>query len=85
MVGDGASTHEINYVGKFYDIINLEGQHNRITGSRAMAILLKGELLPIGGVASGSSAPAACAAGLFNCDLTFKSSIWKFLAVFPSK
>ena len=51
MVGDGASTHKIDYVGKFKEILNFEGHQNRTTGSRVMAILQKGKLLPIGGVA----------------------------------
>ena len=53
MVGDGTSSHKIDYVGKFEEIQNLEGHRNRTTGSRVTAILLKGGSLPIGGVASG--------------------------------
>ena len=60
-VGDGASTHKIDYVGKFQEILNLEGHQNFTTGSRVTAILLKGRILPIGGVAS-----PACAAGLLR-------------------
>ena len=49
----GASSHEIDYVGKFWEILNLEGHQNCITCSRVMAILLNGWTLPIGEAASG--------------------------------
>ena len=35
MVGDGASSHKINYVGKLKEILNLEGHQDCIIGSRA--------------------------------------------------
>ena len=53
LVGDGASSHKIDYVRKLYGIENLEGHQDRITGSRVMAILLNGLILPIGEVATG--------------------------------
>ena len=53
MVGDGAFSHKIDYVGTLQEILNLEGHPNRITGSRDTAILLKGWILSIGEVASG--------------------------------
>ena len=34
MVGDGAFSHEIDYVTIFLEILNLEGYPNHITGSR---------------------------------------------------
>ena len=49
----GASSHKIDYVGKFWEILNLEGHQNCITCSRVMAILLNGWTLPIGEAASG--------------------------------
>ena len=52
-VGDGASSHKIDYVSKFEEILNLEGHQNRMTGSRVTAILLNGWTLPIGEAASG--------------------------------
>jgi hypothetical protein len=52
-VGDCASSHKIDYVTKFKEILNLEGHQNRITGSRVTAILLNGWILPVGEVASG--------------------------------
>ena len=45
-------SQKIDYVGKFMEIINLEGHPNHITESRVTAILLNGWILPIGGVAS---------------------------------
>ena len=51
MVGDGASTHKIYYVENFFEILNLGGYQNCTTASRVTAILLKGGILPIGGVA----------------------------------
>ena len=62
MVGDGASTHKIEYVWKFNEILNLEGHQNCTIGSRVMGILLKGDILPIGVVASGR----VCAYSLHN-------------------
>ena len=51
--GYEASTHKIDYVNKFEEILNLEGHQNCITGSRVTAILLNGWTLPIGEAASG--------------------------------
>ena len=65
MVGDGASSHTIDYVSKFKEILNLEGHQNGIkplmieftklysTGSRVTAILLNGWIFPIGGASLG--------------------------------
>ena len=49
MVGDGAFSHNIDFVAIFWEILNLEGHLNRITGSRLMSILLNGWFLPIDG------------------------------------
>ena len=49
MVGDGASTHKIDYVKILQEILNLEGHLNRITGFRVTAILLNVWIFPIGG------------------------------------
>ena len=51
MVEDGASSHKIDYVSKFKEILNLKGHQNRNTGSRVPAILLNGWTLPIGDAA----------------------------------
>ena len=40
MVGDGGSTHKLDYATIFKEILNLEGHLNRITGSRVTGILL---------------------------------------------
>ena len=47
------------------NFINPKGHQNPISGSKVTAILLKGWILPIGGVSLEKSAPAACAAGWF--------------------
>ena len=62
MVVDGASTHKIDYVTIFEEILNLEGHLNRITGLRVNAILLNVWLLPIGG--------ASAVEGLVSTGLT---------------
>ena len=49
MVEGGAFSHKIDYVTFFWEILNLEGNQNRITGSRGIAILLNGWSFPIGG------------------------------------
>ena len=45
----GTLSHKIDYVTIFWEILNLEGHLNRITGSRVTAILMNGWILPIGG------------------------------------
>ena len=53
MVEDGAFSHKIDYVTILKEILNLEGYLNRFIGSKVMAILVNGEILPSGGVALG--------------------------------
>ena len=53
MVEDAACSHKIDCVTICKKILNLEGLHNCITGSKVMAILLNGCILPIGGASSG--------------------------------
>ena len=43
----------INYVLVMKNFLNPKGHQNRFSGSKVTAILLKGCILPIGGVASG--------------------------------
>ena len=52
MVEYGAFSHKIEYATIFFEILNLEGHTNRITGSRVKAILLNGWILPIGGASA---------------------------------
>ena len=47
MFEDGAFSHKIDY-----EILNLEGHPNCITGSRVMEIFLKLWILPIGGASA---------------------------------
>ena len=47
------------------NFLNPEWLQQPISGSKVTAILLKGWILPIGGVHREGSAPVACAAGLF--------------------
>ena len=44
---DGATSHKIDYVAQAWGILNLKGYQNCIIGSKVMAILLNGQLLPI--------------------------------------
>ena len=53
-VEDGAFSHQIYYVTIFKEILNPEGQPNRIIGSKVTAIFPNGWILPIGGASSGS-------------------------------
>ena len=71
MVGDGASSHKIDYVRKFCEILNLEGHHNPISGSKVTAILLKGWILPIGGVALGRVCACSLRSRLVFIDAQF--------------
>ena len=52
-VQDSTSSYKIDYVIMIKNFLNLEGHQNPISGSTVKAILLKGWILPIGGVASG--------------------------------
>ena len=56
MVEDGAFSHKIDWVRKFWEVLNLKTASNRIIGSKVTAILLNGWVLPIAGVALGFSA-----------------------------
>ena len=47
-----------------YNILNLEGHHNRITGSRVTAILLKKLFIPIGESGEASRWRVFCQRGL---------------------
>ena len=60
MVEVGAFSHDIDYVGKFWEILNLKAHPNCITGSKVTAILLNGWILPIGG----ASAVSVCVCSL---------------------
>ena len=50
---DSCSSYNIDYVIVIKNFLNPEGHQNPISGSKEVAILLKGWILPIGGVASG--------------------------------
>ena len=52
-VADGASSHKIDNMTIFKEILNSEGHPNRNTGSKVTAILLNWWILPIGGASSG--------------------------------
>ena len=58
MVEDSAFSHEIWWGRKLLEILNFKGHHSYIIGSKVTVILLNGWVLPVGGVASGKSAPA---------------------------
>ena len=52
MAGNGAFGLEIDYITVSWDILNLKGHQNCITGSRVTAILLNGWISPIGGASA---------------------------------
>ena len=53
MVEIGASSHKINYIEIFSEILNPEAHQNCYISSNVPAILLNGWILSISGVASG--------------------------------
>ena len=53
MVEDGDFSHKIDYVAILQEILNPEGPQNRITGSKVMAFLLNGWILPMVGASAG--------------------------------
>ena len=52
-VRDRSSSYKIYYVIGIQNFLNPKGHQNSISGSKFTIILLKGWILPIGGVASG--------------------------------
>ena len=74
MVEDGASTHKIDYFRKFEEIPIFEGHSNYITGLRVTAFLLKGEILPIVGVALGRVCACSLRSRLVYTHLAFVPS-----------
>ena len=48
MVEDGAFSHKIDYITISFEILNLEGHPNLISGSRGIVILPNCLILPIG-------------------------------------
>ena len=52
-VSNRAYNHKIDYVAEVYYILNLTGNQNGIIGLKVKAILLKGWIFLIDGVASG--------------------------------
>ena len=59
------------------NFLNPEGHQNPIIGAKVTAILLKGLILPIGGVALGR----VCAAGLFSWMWSCCLDIWLLLTI----
>ena len=51
MVKD-AFSHKMDYVTIFEESLNIEEHQNRVTGSRVLATLLNGLILPIGKASS---------------------------------
>ena len=48
MIAYNSFNHKIGYVKLFFEIVNPEEHPNCITGSKVMAILLNGWILPFG-------------------------------------
>ena len=71
MVADGASSHKIDYVTIFLEILSPKGHPNHITGSTGMAILLNGWVLPVGGGSLGRvcAQPAKQACSNIRCSV----------------
>ena len=55
MVEDGAFSHKMDYVPIFLENLNLKGHLNCFIGSKVTVFLVKGGILPSGGVASGKA------------------------------
>ena len=52
MVRDSPSSYKIDYVIVIKNFLNPEGHQNHINGSKVIAIILKGRILPIGGASA---------------------------------
>ena len=66
MVRDSSYSCKIDYVQMVFNSQNPKENLNFITGSKVMALLLNGLILPVGEVASVKGVHAACVAGLFH-------------------
>ena len=70
-VRDSSWSYKIDYVIVMKNILNPKGHQNRISGSKVTNILLKGWILPIGGVALGRvCACSLCSMLVFKCLFT---------------
>ena len=52
MVSDTSFSYKINYDIVIKNFLNPKGHQNLISGSKVMAILLKGWILPVGGASA---------------------------------
>ena len=66
-VNNGASSCKTNYIDIFSNILSLLGHQNRCIGSKVMAILLNGWILPTGAASSGM----VCACNLRSRLVTY--------------
>ena len=66
-----ASNHKIDYIIKVKEILNLEVNLNCIIGSKVTVVLLKGLILPIGGVALGRVCACSLLSRLVFTDIVF--------------
>ena len=73
MDADGAFSHKIDNFTIFKEILNPKGHPNRIAGSKVMAILLNGWILPIGGASTGRVCACSLCSRLVYPSLTIKS------------
>ena len=71
-IWDGALSHKIDYVTIFKEILNCAGHPNHITGSKVMAILLNGWILPIGWASLGRVCSCSLHSRLVSTHLTLK-------------
>ena len=72
-VRDSSSSYRIDYVIVIKNFLNREGHQNRITGSKVTTILVKGQILPIGGVASGRVCVCSLCSRLILVELQLSS------------
>ena len=78
-VRDSSSSYTIGYFILIKNFLIPEIDQNRITGSKVTAILVKGYILPIGGVASGR----VCACSLHS-RLVLMDWLWLFCSTTPN-
>ena len=64
------SSYKIDYVIVIKTFLNPEGHQNTISGSNITVILLKGWILPIGGVASGRVCACSLRSRLVFCMIS---------------
>ena len=85
MIKNGAFSHKRDYITIFWEILNLEGHQNRISGSRVRAILLNGLIFPIWQSGEASRWRVCYQRGLPHLVYLYHHSYWTPWRMWPER